>query len=86
MAEEGELFFACVYVCVCMCVDYFHPQWEGGLGVPNVAWIYTSIQISHLLNMLNMFPIPELKETQGPTGHGVRTALPRIQKDTQQET
>ncbi len=31
----------------------FHPQWEGGLGVPNVTWIYTSMRISHLLNMLN---------------------------------
>ncbi len=31
----------------------FHPQREGGLGVPNVIWIYTSIRISHLLNMLN---------------------------------
>ncbi len=31
----------------------FHPQWEGGLGVPNVTWIYTSVRISHLLNMLN---------------------------------
>ncbi len=31
----------------------FHPQWEGGLGVPNVIWIYTSMWISHLLNMLN---------------------------------
>ena len=31
----------------------FHPQWEGGLGVPNVEWIYTSMRISHLLKMLN---------------------------------
>ncbi len=31
----------------------FHPQWEGGLGVPNVTWIYTSMRISHLLHMLN---------------------------------
>ncbi len=31
----------------------FHPQWEKGLGVPNVIWIYTSMRISHLLNMLN---------------------------------
>ena len=31
----------------------FHPQWEGGLGVPNVEWIYTSMRISHLLRMLN---------------------------------
>ncbi len=31
----------------------FHVQWEGGLGVPNVTWIYTSMRISHLLNMLN---------------------------------
>ncbi len=31
----------------------FHPQWEGGLGVPNLIWIYTSMWISHLLNMLN---------------------------------
>ena len=31
----------------------FHPQWEGGLGVPNIEWIYTSMRISHLLNMLN---------------------------------
>ena len=30
-----------------------HPQWEGGLGVPNVEWIYTSMRISHLLKMLN---------------------------------
>lgn len=31
----------------------FHPQWEGGLGVPNVMWIYTGMRISHLMNMLN---------------------------------
>ena len=31
----------------------FHPQWEGGLGLPNVEWIYTSMRISHLLKMLN---------------------------------
>ena len=33
--------------------DIFHPQWQGGLGVPNIIWIYTSMRISHLLNMLN---------------------------------
>lgn len=31
----------------------FHPQWEGGLGVPNVMWIYTGMRISHFMNMLN---------------------------------
>lgn len=31
----------------------FHPQWEG-LGVVNVIWVYTSMRISHILNILNM--------------------------------
>ena len=31
----------------------FHPQQEGGLGVPNVSWIYISMRVSHLLCMLN---------------------------------
>lgn len=31
----------------------FHPQWEGGLGVPNVEWIYRSTRFSHLVKMLN---------------------------------
>ena len=31
----------------------FHPQWEAGLGVPNVKWINTSMRISHLLKMLD---------------------------------
>ena len=26
---------------------------EGGLGVPNVEWIYAAIRLSHLLHMLN---------------------------------
>ena len=26
---------------------------EGGLGVPNIEWIYTATRISHLLRMLN---------------------------------
>ena len=26
---------------------------EGGLGVPNLEWIYTATRISHLLRMLN---------------------------------
>lgn len=32
---------------------YYFPSPVGGLGVPNVAWINTSMQHSHLLNMLN---------------------------------
>ncbi len=32
---------------------FFIPSGKEGWGVPNVTWIYTSMRISHLLNMLN---------------------------------
>jgi hypothetical protein len=31
----------------------FQPKQEGGLGVPNVEWIYNATRLSHLTNMLN---------------------------------
>ena len=31
----------------------FMKKSEGGLGVPNIEWIYTATRISHLLCMLN---------------------------------
>ena len=31
----------------------FQPKQEGGLGAPNVEWIYNSTRLSHLTNMLN---------------------------------
>ena len=32
----------------------FHKRSEGGLGVPNVEWIYTATRINHLVRMLNI--------------------------------
>ena len=31
----------------------FQPIREGGLGVPNIEWVYTATRTSHLINMLN---------------------------------
>ena len=31
----------------------FHSKQEGGLGVPNIEWIYNATRLSHLINMLN---------------------------------
>ncbi|CAB1421857.1 unnamed protein product [Pleuronectes platessa] len=28
-------------------------EWEGGLGVPNVEWTYTTTRLTHLIRMLN---------------------------------
>ncbi len=75
----------------------FHVQWEGGLGVPNVTWIYTSMRISHLLNMLNnddkdireltrssMFL--DLRRRKVPLGRDTEPQFPWLQKETQRET
>ncbi len=48
----------CESVCVCLNSHttrdiIFQSGRGGGLGVPNIEWIYTASRTGHLLNMLN---------------------------------